>query len=94
MTAAPTTIRLNEQNRKNVDRFSKLTNRSRSYIINEALDAYVQDRIAYVEELDQAVASIDNEPTYEAEKVFSWMNTWGTEEEKPLGDSPLGSQTK
>ena len=94
MTAAPTTIRLNEQNRKNVDRFSKLTNRSRSYIINEALNAYVQDRIAYVEELNQAAASIDNEPTYEADGVFSWMKTWGTEVEKPPGDSPLVSQLK
>ena len=93
MTEAPTTIRLNEQNRKNVDRFSKLTNRSRSYIINEALEAYVQERIAYVEELDQAVASIDREPTYAADDVFAWMKTWGTEEEKPLHESPLNSQT-
>lgn len=49
MAAAPTSNRLNEKNRKNVDRFSKLTNRSRTYTINQALDAYVQDRIAYVE---------------------------------------------
>ncbi len=93
MTATPTTIRLNEQNRENIDRFSKLTNRSRSYIINEAVEAYIQDRIHYVEKLDKAVASIDSQPTYAGEDVFSWMKTWGTEEEKPLDQSPLVSQT-
>ncbi len=91
-TSTPTTIRLNEQNKENVERFSKLTNRSRSYIINEAIEAYVQDRISYVEELNQAVASIDTDPTYSAEDVFSWMKTWGTDEEKPFSESSLVSQ--
>ena len=42
--------------------------------------------------LDQAVASIDIESTYEAEDILSWMKTWGNEEEQPLGDSPLVSK--
>ena len=49
---------------------------------------------AYAEELNQAVASIDKEPTYEADDVFSWMKTWRTEDEKPLSESALGVQSK
>lgn len=90
---SPTTIRLNDQNRKNVERFSKLTNRSRSYIINKALEAYVQDRISYVEELNQAVASIDTDPIYSSDDVFSWMKTWGTKEEESFSESSLSSQS-
>ena len=58
-------------------------------IINEAVEQYLKDRIAYLEDLDRAVASIDTHPTYTADEVFGWMSTWGTEDEKPLEKAAL-----
>ena len=77
----PVSIRLEDANRENIDRFAKLTKRSRSFIVNEALEAYLVDRMAYVEDLNAAVASIDTEPSYSAEQVHTWMRAWGTEDE-------------
>ena len=39
---------------------------------------------AYLQELNEAVASIDTHPTIPAEEVFAWMRTWGTESEIPM----------
>ena len=75
-------IKLSEETQSTLDHFAKLTNHSYSFIINEAVAQYVQDRMTYLAELDAAVASIDSSPTYPAEEVFRWMRTWGTKDAK------------
>lgn len=40
--ANPTSVRLTEENARNIEQFAKLTRRSRSYLINEALEAYIK----------------------------------------------------
>lgn len=82
-SAVPTSVRLTEENAKNIDRFSKITRRSRSFLINEALEAYIKDRLAYVQGLQEAIESIETEPTYAAEDVHKWMQSWGTKNELP-----------
>jgi len=52
----PVSVRLEDHNRTNVDRFAKMTKRSRSFIINEAVEAYLQDQIQHLEDLNEAVA--------------------------------------
>ena len=86
MEASISNIELTEKTQINLDRFAKLTNHSHSFIINEAVEFYVQDRMAYLEDLNSAIASIDSGPTYNAEDVFRWMETWGTEDEKPASE--------
>ena len=83
MVDAISNIKLSEETQSTLDRFAKLTNHSYSSIINEAVVYYIQDRMAYHAELKEAIASIDNGPTYSGEEVFRWMRTWGTEDEKP-----------
>jgi predicted transcriptional regulator len=91
MTSAnpATTVRFSEKTLVDMDRFAKLTKRSRSFIINEAVESYLEDRIAYLADLDAAVTSIDTQPTYSAETVFGWAKTWGTADEKPLAEAGL-----
>lgn len=64
-------IRLADKNRENIDRFAKLTKRSRSFIINEALDTYLTDRMNYIEDLDAALASIETKPSYNSDLVHA-----------------------
>lgn len=90
----PLTVRLPEKTRADVDRFAELTKRSRSFIIKEAVEQYLQDRSAYLAELDAAVASIDAAETYDAETVFDWMKTWGTADEKPLAEGALAPRRR
>lgn len=49
-------------------------------------DAYfdgLRDRLAYAQELQEAIDSIETGPTYAAEDVHKWMKSWGTENELP-----------
>ena len=82
MEVSVSNIKLSEKTQVDLDRFAKLTRRSHSFIINEALEHYLQDRMTYLAELDVAVASIDTGPTYPAEEVFQWMRTWGMKDSK------------
>ena len=86
MKGSISNIRLSEKTLSILDRFTKLTNHSYSFIINEAVEHYVQDRMAYHIELNAAIARIDTGPTYSGDAVFRWMRTWGTEDEKPASE--------
>jgi len=80
----PMTVRFSEETRNNLAQFAELTNRSRSYVINQAVEAFLATRMVYLQELDAAVESVETHPTYAADDVFDWMHTWGTEDEKPF----------
>ena len=79
----PVSIRLNDRNKANVDRFAKMTRRSRSFVINEALEAYLKDRIRYLDELNEAVADAQSGYGHSSEQVHAWMKSWGTKNESP-----------
>jgi predicted transcriptional regulator len=82
-TADTFSVRLPDTTRKQVDRLAALSKRSRSYIINEAVEAYVKDRIAYLEDIERAVASVDATPGHSGEQIFEWMRSWGSATELP-----------
>ncbi|NRA88874.1 MAG: hypothetical protein HRU28_16140 [Rhizobiales bacterium] len=84
--SSATTVRFNDDTKENIERFAKLIKRSRSYVINIAVEEYVAKNLAYLEELDKAIESIDTEPTYSVDDIHAWMNNWGTKEEKPFAD--------
>jgi predicted transcriptional regulator len=83
-------IRLPDATRKNIDKLAALSKRSRSYIINEAVEAFVNDRMAYLNDLDTAVRSAETGPGHSSEQIFGWMRTWGKpdEHESPPPDLP------
>ena len=89
MPHATFSVRLPEQLKKDVDTYASMTKRSRSFIVKEAIAAYMAERSAYLAELNEAVEAIDARPTHDFEAVQNWTKTWGTKDEKPLSDSKL-----
>lgn len=87
--AHPVSVRLEDQNRENVDRFAKMTKRSRSFIINEAVEAYLKDRIQYLVELDEAVADAHSGYGHSSEQIHTWMKSWGAENEFPAPEPDI-----
>jgi len=81
--AQPVSVRLENKNRKNIDHFSKITKRSRSFIINAALEDYLKDRIKYLGELDDAVSQAENGEIHTSDEIHTWMKSWGTKNELP-----------
>ena len=88
-TIPPMTVRFNEETRDGVALLAKLTNRSRSYIINQAVKLYLAQNASYLQDLQHATKSIDTAPTYPSQDVFSWMRTWETKDEKAVTQNPL-----
>jgi len=82
-------VRLPEQLKNDVDSYAAMTKRSRSFIVKEAIAAYMEERAAYLSELNEAVASIDTHPTYDFDRVSKWTKTWGTKNEQSLSDVDL-----
>ena len=79
-------VRLPDDVRVQVDTLAKLTHRSRSFIVKEAVSIYMRERTDYIRELDAAVKSAESGTGHSGDQIFSWLKSWGTEAELP---SPL-----
>jgi predicted transcriptional regulator len=77
-------VRLPDGMRNQVDEIARVTKRSRSFIINEAVALYVRDRAEYARELDEAVKSAKSGIGHSAEQVFGWMDSWAAGNKHPL----------
>lgn len=77
-------VRLPEGVKSQVDEIARVTKRSRSFIIKEAVALYVRDRAEYARELDEAVRSAKTGVGHSAEQVFGWMDSWAAGDKRPL----------
>lgn len=78
-TQPPVTVRLSDKARDGVTHVAKITKRSRSFVINEAVERYLIEEAAYLRELDEATASLEKDGGYAWEEVSAWLDTWGTD---------------
>lgn len=86
-------VRLPDEVGRQVDQLARLTKRSRSFIVKEAVESYVRDRADYLQRLDDAVASAESGVGHSGEQIFTWMKSWGTSNElsSPIPDIQPGS---
>ena len=76
-------VRLPDDVKHQLDTVARLSKRSRSFIVNEAVASYLRDRADYIRELDEAVKSIESGVGHSSDQIFAWLNSWGTENELP-----------
>jgi predicted transcriptional regulator len=76
-------VRLPDEVKQQIDQLARLTKRSRSFIVKEAVECYIRDRAAYLRDLDAAVASAESGGGHSGEQIFAWMKSWGTLNELP-----------
>lgn len=86
-------VRLPNDLKRDIDAYASETQRSRSFIVKEAIAAYLGERSEYLKQLNAAVDSIETQPTYDFDSVKSWTKTWGTDAEKPLHEIDLSKPT-
>jgi predicted transcriptional regulator len=72
-------VRLPEELRREVDEFAKATKRSRSFVVKEAIEAYIDDRRAYLEAIDEAIKEADKGVFISGDAVDRWLASWGTD---------------
>jgi len=77
-------VRLPADVKHQVDQIARVTKRSRSFIINEAVTLYVRERADYARELDDAIKSAKSGVGHSAKQVFGWMDEWAAGDKRPL----------
>ena len=83
-------VRLPEDIKQQVDALARLSKRSRSFIVNEAVAAYLHDRADYIRELDEAVKNVESGIGHSGDQIFAWLDSWGTENELPSPSPDIG----
>ena len=77
-------VRLNAEVREQVDELARITRRSRSFIINEAVETYVRDQGEFVREVQAAVKSAQSGIGHSKEQVFSWLDSLAGGKKLPI----------
>lgn len=62
---------------------SYATQRSRAFIIKEAVEAYVDKHRAYLAAIDAAIVEADKGVFVSGDKVFAWLEELGTNPNAP-----------
>ncbi len=81
-----TSIRLSKENEEPLEKLSQKLDRSKSYLINQAIKEYIARQAmddARWEDTLKALSSIKEGKTIDEAEVVSWIKSWGTENEKP-----------
>ena len=80
-----TSVRLNSEIENPLNDLANKLDRSRNYIINQAIKEYVQRQSmedTRWEETLQALESVKSGKTFDENSVNSWLSSWGTSDEK------------
>jgi len=80
-----TSIRLQPEVEKPLELLSKKLDRSRNYLINQAIKEFIENKIIedkrWAETL-LALESVKNGAVVEETEVFDWLKSWGSKSEK------------
>jgi predicted transcriptional regulator len=87
-------VRLPDNLRREVDEFARRTKRSRSFIVKEAVTAYMEEQNAYSQAIDEAIREADKGVFVSGEAASEWLRSWGTTNEKPVPGADIFPPSK
>lgn len=79
-----TSIRLSKENEEPLEKLSLKLDRSKNYLINQAIKEYISRQSmadAQWEDTLKSLASIKESKTIDESEVLSWIKSWGTDNE-------------
>lgn len=84
MRSATITVRVDEQLKNRIEKISKATDRTVSYLVSQALDRVVAEEEWQIGEIKRRVELADKPGAkfIDHEEVEAWLNTWGTKKER------------
>jgi len=66
---------------KRLDRLSRTTDRAKSWLLEQALDAYLDAQSWQVDHIEQGQKELRRGEGIPHEEVSAWLATWGTDKE-------------
>lgn len=93
MTAVSTSIKLDPNMKDRVQRVADSMRRTSHWVMKEAVEKYISDaerREAWERESLEALREFDETGLHvTGEEVMAWLETWGTDDEKPAPECHL-----
>ena len=81
--SATFSVRLPAELRRAVDDFAKASRRSRSFVVKEAVTAYMDEQRAYLAAIDAAEREVEAGDTIPGDEIVAWLRSWGKPDELP-----------
>lgn len=83
-----TSVRLDDDLHRRLERLAEREQRTRGWLINDALRAYLEQEELRARRYRQTLEALDEidagAPTVDGEVVLDWIASWGSEGEKPI----------
>ncbi len=77
----PISLRISEQKAREIETLAKATDRSKSWLLEQALDAYLETQSWQIARIERGLAEIDRGEGVAHEEVAEWLSGWGREGE-------------
>lgn len=79
------TVRLPAEVKQKLEALAISMNRSELWLAAQAITAYVEEQSWQIQQIEEAITIADSDKAVwvESEAVEAWLNSWGTETEKP-----------
>ena len=74
-----TTFRTDEEKLKQIDKMAKSLNRSRNWVINEALDRYMEYEEWFVTQVEEGLRDVENDNVVSHEQMREKLHKWGAD---------------
>lgn len=81
-----TSFRIDDDLEKKLDDIAQKLKRSKSWIINDALKTYIEQeerKQQMFKDTEEAIADIEAGRIVSGKEVMEWLESWGTQNEKP-----------
>jgi len=76
-------VRLPPDTKRELEEYAQAVNRSRAFVVKEAVDALLADRRAYLAAIEEAEREVERGETVDGEEVIEWLKSWGKPNELP-----------
>lgn len=70
-------FRVSEETAQRLDALAEATDRPRSWLLEQALDSYLEVQAWQVERIRQGLADLEAGRTVPHEEVAAWLKSWG-----------------
>jgi len=74
-------LRVDAETAKRLDDLAEATDRSRSWLLENALDAYLETQAWQIARIEQGMAELKEGQSVPHEDVAAWLRTWGKNDE-------------
>ena len=82
-------VRLPDDLRAEVDKMAEATQRSRAFIIKEAVEAYVDEHRAYLAAIDEAIIEADKGVFVSGKAARQWMRDLRNDPDAPTPEADV-----